>query len=206
MKETTLRATRARSFTSRSEYHRPRIWRSVVLVLLGAPLFTLGLYLVLNGLPEMSADRARIMFSGGLLTLGAVGLAFGTYGLVTGIPGAMRTGDDAIDLEFGDAGVIVRGGSVIPWASIKGATAVQYMNNAKARVLWDRKHLNRDLVLRLREPLDVPGAASKDGEHTVRIRLQLYPAAEYQKLYAQAVATLRSRRIQVVETRKHKQT
>ncbi|HWV49090.1 MAG TPA: hypothetical protein VN035_06495 [Microbacterium sp.] len=42
----------------------------MVLVLLGAPLFTLGLYLVLNGLPEMSADKARIMFSGGPLTLG----------------------------------------------------------------------------------------------------------------------------------------
>lgn len=206
MRESTLRGTRTRSFTSRSEYHRPRIWRSLVLVLLGAPLFALGLYLVLNGLPEMSVDKARIWFSGGPLTLGAVGLAFGAYGLVTGIAGAMRTGDDAIDLEFGDAGVIVCGGHVIPWGSIKGATSVQYINNAKARVLWDRKHLNRDLVLRLREPLDVPGAASKDGKHTVRIRLQHYPAAEHQKLYAQAVATLRSRRIQVVETRKHKQT
>lgn len=61
-------------------------------------------------------------------------------------------------------------------------------------------------MLRLKEPLDVPGAASKDSKHTVRIMLQLYPAAEYQKPFAQVVAKLRSHRIQVVETRKHKQT
>jgi len=36
--------------------------------------------------------------------------------------------------------------------------------------------------------------------------MQRYPAAEYQKLFAEVVATLRSRRIQVVESRTHKQT
>lgn len=175
-------------------------------MLLGAPLFVLGVYLVANGLPEMSVDKARIFFSGGPLTLGAVGLAFGAYGLATGIPGAMRTGDDAIDLRFDDAGIIVRGGQVIPWGSIKGATSVQYINNSKARLLRRDADLNRDLVLRLKEPLDVPGAASKNGTHTVRIRLLRYPAADYQKPYAQLVATLRSHRIQVVEEKKYKQT
>ncbi|KJL17732.1 hypothetical protein [Microbacterium foliorum] len=175
-------------------------------MLLGAPLFALGWYLVANGLPEMPVRKAEIWFSGGPLILGVAGLAFAAYGLVTGIPAALRTGDDAIDLEFGDTGVIVRGGHVIPRASIKGATAVQYINNAKARLLFDRKHLNRGLVLSLREPLDVPGVVSKDGKHTVRIRLQHYPAAEYQKPFAQVVAKLRSNGIQVVETRKHKQT
>ncbi|HWV50157.1 MAG TPA: hypothetical protein VN035_11950 [Microbacterium sp.] len=173
---------------------------------LGAPLFALGWYLVANGLPEMSVRKAEIWFSGGPLILGVAGLAFGTYGLVSGIHGAMRTGDDAIDLEFSDAGVIVRGGHVIPRAAIKGATAVQYINSAKARLLFDRKRLNRGLVLSLREPLDVPGAASKDGKHTVRIRLQHYPAAEYEKPFAQVVTKLRSNGIPVVETRKHKQT
>lgn len=110
-----------RSFTSRSEHHRPRIWRSLVLVLLGAPLFALGLYLVANGLPVMSVRKAEIWLSGGPLMLGVVGLAFGMYGLVSGARGAMRTGDDAIDLELGDAGVIVRGGHVIPWGVDQGS-------------------------------------------------------------------------------------
>jgi len=206
MTDSTSRGTQSPSFTSRSGHHRRRIWRSAILVLLGAPLFVLGVYLVANGLPEMSVDKARIFFSGGPLTLGAVGLAFGAYGLATGIPGAMRTGDDAIDLEFGDAGIIVRGGEVVPWGSIKGATSVQYINNSKARLLWRDGDLNRDLVLRLKEPLDVPGVASKNDTHTVRIRLLRYPAADYQKPYAQLVATLRSHRIQVVEEKKYKQT
>lgn len=198
--------TQSRGFTSRSSYHWRRIWRSAILVILGAPLFALGLYLVANGLPEMSVRKAEIWFSGGPLILGAVGLALGAYGLMTSIPGAMRTGDDAIDLELGDVGITVRGGHVIPWGSIKGATEVRYMNQAKVRLLWSSRDLNRDLLLRLKEPLDVPGAASKAGKHTVRIKLHRYPAPEYQKPFAQVVAKLRSRRIQVVETRKHKQT
>jgi hypothetical protein len=206
MRDQIARGTQARSFTSRSEHHRPRIWRSLVLVLLGAPLFALGLYLVANGLPEMSVRKAEIWFSGGPLVLGAVGLVFGTYGLVSGIHGAMRTGDDAIDLELGKDGVTVRGGHMLPWESIKGVTAVQYINNSKARLLWRKSDLNRVLVLRLKEPLDVPGAASKDGKHTVRVRLLRYPAAEYQKLFAQVVESLRSRRIQVVGSKKYKQT
>lgn len=206
MTDSTSRQTQARSFTSRSEYHRPRIWRSLVLVLLGAPLLALGLYLVANGWPEMSLRKAEIWFSGLPLILGVVGLAFGAYGWMTSIPGAMRTGGDAIDLELGEAGITVRGGHVIPWGSIRGATSVQYINNAKARLLWSGRDLNRDLVLHLLEPLDVPGAATRNGKHTVRIRLVRYPAAEYQKPFAEVVARLRSRRIQVVETKKHKQT
>lgn len=54
--------------------------------------------------------------------------------------------------------------------------------------------------------MDVPGAASKDGNHRVRIRLHRYPAREYRRLYAEVVAKFISRRIQVVETKKHKQT
>lgn len=206
MRTSTWRGTQVRSFTSRSEYHRPRIWRSLVLVLVGAPLFALGWYLVANGLPEMSVRKAEIWFSGGPLILGVAGLAFGAYGLMSSIPGAMRTSDAAIDLELGDVGITVRGGHVIPWGSIKGATEVRYMNQAKVRLLWSSRDLNRDLVLRLNEPLDVPGAASKAGKHTVRIKLHRYPAPEYQKPFAQVVAKLRSRRIQVVESKKYKQT
>lgn len=49
------------------------------------------------------------------------------------------------------------------------------------------------------------GAPLKDGRHAVRIPLLRYPAAEYRKSYAQAVAELRARRIQVVEVRTHEQ-
>lgn len=206
MKRSGARRPPTRSFTSRSEHHRPRIRRSLVLVLLGAPLFVLGLYLVANVMPEMSVRRAAIGLCGGPLALGAVGLAFGLYGLMSGVRGAMRTGDDAIDLELGDAGVVVRGGHVVPWGSITGATAVQHMNQAKVPLLWSRNDLNRDLVLRVKQPLDVPGAASRKGEHTVRVRLLRYPAAEYRKPFAEVVATLRARRIQVVKTTKHKLT
>ena len=206
MSESTSRRTPTRSFTSRSEHHRPTIRRSLLLVLLGVPLFALGLYLVANDLPDMSSSRGQALFSWGPMIFGAVALAFGAFGLVTGILGTMRTGEDAIDLEFGDSGVTVRGGHVIPWGSIKGVTAVQYINDARIRLLWNSTNLNRALVLRLKEPLDVPGAASKDGEHRVRIKLRRYPGGDYQKLYAEVVAELRSRRIQVVETRKHKQT
>ncbi|NHI17261.1 hypothetical protein [Microbacterium excoecariae] len=206
MTDFTSHRAQVQIFISTSAHHRPRIRRSAILVLLGVPLLVLGIYLVVNDLPEMTVRKAEIWFSAGPLILGAVGLVFGAYGLVTSIPAAMRTGDDAIDLELGQDGVIVRGGHVIPWAMIKGATAVQYINSAKAQLLWDGKHLNRALVLRVKEPRDVPGAASKDGKHTVRIRLQHYAAAEYQKLFVQVVAKLRSNGIQVVEDKKHKQT
>lgn len=65
MGTSTSHGLQLRGFISRSECHRPRIWRSLVLVLLGAPLFALGWYLVANGLPEMELDKARIWFSGG---------------------------------------------------------------------------------------------------------------------------------------------
>ncbi len=175
-------------------------------MLVGVPLLACGWYLIANDLPDVSVRRLQIYVQGGGTLLGIALLIFGTYGLVTGILGMMRKGVDAIDLELGEAGITVRGGHVIPWESIAGATAVQYINESKAQLLWDTRNVNRALLLRVREPLNVPGAASKDGKHTVQITLQRYPAAEYQKLFAEVVATLRSRRIQVVESKKHKQT
>ncbi|APX32657.1 hypothetical protein BH708_07935 [Brachybacterium sp. P6-10-X1] len=175
-------------------------------MLVGVPLLARGWYLIANDLPDVSIRRLQITVQWGGTFFGIALLAFGAYGLVTGTLGMMRKGVDAIDLGLGDAGITVRGGHVIPWASIAGATAVQYINESKIQLLWNGRNVNRALLLRLREPLDVPGAASKDGKHTVQIKLQRYPAAEYQKLFAEVVAALRSRRIQVVEAKKHKQT
>lgn len=177
-----------------------------MLVLVGVALLARGWYLIANDLPDVSIRRLQITAQWGGTFLGIALLAFGAYGLVTGTLGMMRKGVDAIDLELGVAGITLRGGHVIPWESIAGATAVQYINNSKIPLLWNRRNLNRALLLRLREPLDFPGAASKDGRHTVTIKLQRYPATEYQKLFAEVVARLRSKRIQVVESRKHKQT
>lgn len=195
-----------RSFTSRREFHRPRIWRGAILMLVGVPLLAGGWYLIANDLPDVSIHRLQITVQATWTTLGIILLTFGAYGLVTGALGMMRKGVDAIDVELGEAGITVRGGHVIPWESIAGATAVQYINKSKIKLLWSERNLNRALLLRVREPLDVPGAASKDGKHTVQITLQRYPAAEYQKQFAEVVAALRSRRIQVVKSKKHKQT
>lgn len=175
-------------------------------MVVGVPMIARGWYLIANDLPDVSIRRAQINVQWGWTAFGITLLIFGAYGLVTGIRGMMRKGVDATDLELGKAGITVRGGHVIPWKSITGATAVQYINQSKAQLLWNKQNVNRALLLRVREPLDVPGAASKNGKHTVQIKLQRYPATEYQKPFAEVIATLRSRRIQVVESRKHKQT
>lgn len=206
MKDSTSHGSRAQSFTSRRELHRPRLRRGTILVLIGVPVLARGWYLIANDLPDVSIRRLQIQVQLTWTTMGIILLAFGAYGLVTGAMGMMRKGAEAIDLELGDAGVTVRGGHVIPWGSIAGATAVRYIHKSKLPLLWNERNVNRALLLRLREPLDVPGAASKNGRHTVMVKLQRYPAAEYQKLFAEVVATLRSRRIQVVETTRHKQT
>lgn len=195
-----------RSFTNRREFHRPRLWRSLFLVLLGVPVLARGLYLIANDLPDSSIRRLQIQVQWTWTGMGIILLVFGAYGLATGALGMMRKGVDAIDLRLGDAGVTVRGGHVILWESIAGATAIRYIHNSKLPRLWSERNVNRALMLRLREPLKVPGAASKNGRHTVLIKLQRYPAATHQKLFAEVVATLRSRRIQVVETKKNKQT
>ena len=193
-------------FTSRAEHHWPRIRRSLLLVVLGAPLLALGIYWIVNDLPELSSSRNEVRARCLPVAVGGAALTFGLFGLATGVLGVIRKDDDAIDLELGDAGITVRGGHVIPWGSVTGATAVQHVNGSKVQLLWSRKDLNRDLVLRLKEHLDVPGAAFRNGRHTVRVRLLRYPAADYQKVFAEVVAKLRSRKIQVVEARRHKQT
>ncbi|KAB1643371.1 hypothetical protein [Gulosibacter chungangensis] len=68
---------------------------------------------------------------------------------------------------------------------------------------FHRPRIRRSTILLL---VSVLLLAHPNAKHTVQTKLQRYPAAEYQKPFAEVIATLRSRRIQVVESRKHKQT
>lgn len=150
MSDSTLHELQVQSFTNRREFHSPRIWRSAILMLLGVPALARGWFLIANDLPDVSIHRLQITVQATWTIWGIALLAFGAYGLVTGTLGMMRKGVDAIDLELDDAGVTVRGGHVIPWESIAGATAVQYINESKLPLLWNERNVNRALLLRLR--------------------------------------------------------
>ncbi|MFC4337624.1 hypothetical protein [Salininema proteolyticum] len=180
--------------------------KSAFLLFMAAILLPLGLYLILNDLPDTSSRRAQIIVQWTPATFGALFLIYGGIGLATAWSGAARKGRDAIDLAIGLNGITVRGGREIPWTAISSVTSIRYDNNSKIALLWDRADLNCAFEVRLNEAVDVPRLRTKDGVPCLKINLLRYPAAEYTRLYDLAVSRFEGRRIPVDTERKMKQT
>ncbi|MGO1259758.1 MAG: hypothetical protein ACTMII_12465 [Brachybacterium sp.] len=195
-----------RDFVSTGAHHWPRVDRGSLLLFLGSVTLWCGIYLIRNDLPETLSQRAQITLQGMPTIFGGICVLFGVVGLVSGIRGSVRTGADAIDLKPSARGLRVRGDHLIPWESISAVTAVQYQNDAKLQILWDRADLNRALVLHLDELLGVPRITVKDGEARLRIPLLRYPAVDYRPLYESMLEEFARRGVRVEVERKHKQT
>ncbi|ALG30144.1 hypothetical protein AOZ07_14930 [Glutamicibacter halophytocola] len=177
------RLPKHKEFVTSSLHLYPRIDKSFSLLLLGAILCFLGIYLIANDLPSTSSYLAQIILQGIPTVVGAILVIFGVVGLVTALKGVARKGNEAIDLKVKASGITVRGGHKISWDSVTSVTGIEHVNNAKVQVLWDRADLNRSLDIYVNEPLDGPVEKSKDGNPCVRVSLRHYPAVEYRTLY-----------------------
>ncbi|GAB2489812.1 hypothetical protein GCM10027063_33880 [Promicromonospora xylanilytica] len=193
-------------FISSSPHHWPRIDKSLNHLTFGLAMFLPGLYLALNNLPETSSRLAQLTLSGIPTTFGGISIFFGCVGLATAVRGSVRKGDDAIDLKLSSRGITVRGGQEIPWDSIARVTDIRYSNHAAIQLLWDRADLNSAFMVHLKEPLDIPGIRTKDGEHRLKINVLRYPAVDYKPLYESVVAEFERRRIPVDTERTTKET
>ncbi|WP_313810851.1 hypothetical protein [Glutamicibacter sp.] len=193
-------------FISHREYHRPRLRRSTYLLGIGIALSSLGYYLISSDLPDMSSRRPQVIAQWTPMVVGLATLIFGTIGAATAFSGLRRSSSQAIDLDFGENGITVRGAHFIPWTEIRAVTSVEYHNDAKLKLLWDDSDLQRSLLVEVNDGADVPHRKIIDGKPCIKIDLLRYPAAEYSKRYEAALAQFTRHRIPVEHKKKWKQT
>ncbi|WP_109472152.1 hypothetical protein [Ornithinimicrobium cavernae] len=196
----------AHGFTVSSSHYWPRIDRSLSNLLFGFAMLGPGLYLILNDLPHTSSYLSQIVLSGMPTTLGGISIIFGCIGMTTGLAGAARKGDDAIDLELSSQGITVQGGYEIPWEGISHVTSITYYNRAPLQISWDRADLNRAFVLHLKEHLGIPRIVTKDGVPELKVKVVHYPAVDYMPLHESVISQFERRRIPVDVEWKSKET
>ncbi|MET0977199.1 MAG: hypothetical protein ABWX63_00130 [Paeniglutamicibacter terrestris] len=192
----------AREFVTSDAYHWPRMQMSVKLLIVAALLLPLGLYLIVNDLPDTSSQRAQIIFNGTPTIVGAMTLIYGCFGAVTAGAGMARKGAKAIDLIVKPSGITVRGGHKIPWDSIVSVTSIRFENDSKVQLLWDRADLHRSLNVYFDSALDIPSSKVKEGKSFVRVNLFRYPALEYANLYKVTLDQFERRGIPVDDQKK----
>ncbi|POH56967.1 hypothetical protein CVS28_17985 [Arthrobacter glacialis] len=195
-----------KAFISSVSHHAPRMEKSTKLLFVAAIMLPLGLYLILNGLPDTSSSRARIIVNGTPTMVGGLALIYGCVGVLTAWSGMARKGSDAIDLKIASSGITVRGGHKIPWKSISRVTSIQYDNTAKIQLLWDRADLNRAFEVHFNGPMDIPRLRTKDGVPYLKVNVVRYPAVDYTLLHEAFIAEFERRGIPIDEKRKTKET
>ncbi|NKG21705.1 hypothetical protein [Paeniglutamicibacter terrestris] len=193
-------------FVNSLSQHLPRMQKSGSLLVLAAVLLPLGLYLILNDLPDISSRRAQIIVQWIPTVMGALTLVYGCIGMITAAAGISRKGKEAIDLKVQPSGITVRGGHKIPWESIVSVTSIQYENNSKVQLLWDRADLNRSLDVYVDKALDTRRNKTKDGRSHIRIDLLRYPAVDYMRLYEATLEQFARQGISVEDRKALKQT
>ena len=193
-------------FISEPGHHRPRIRRCLLLLGGGVILAGVGTFLIANGLPDYSVRRAQLTVQLIPLALGVFSLIFGVVGLISGLMGFARSGSAATDLIVDRGGLTIRDRRLLPWATIKEVTSIEYVNEAKIQLLWDKSELHRALLVKV---VNASNPASEDigtGESQVKVSLLRYPARDYAKNYQAVLDQFSRRKIVVKHEKKWKQT